>query len=265
MRTTTLQNHLGDLSRGPSSFSRKSLSRQSLDSNSHASDTSDAPNDHHRACATACICGGGVGAFLSSLGLLAVASLILGAMSLLLLASVAQEQPDVTGDRGTANGVSPESDAVGGSDASVDSSGGGGGSGGGGEGSDAARGENTYSISEASQDSSSSAARTSKRSSGANTKATSGSSNLAVSRDTTQSELQTAGHFPLPGQRAETLTRNRSSGASLSGPWALPTLMEAAIAMATLVLVADLCCLMVCCMQCFFAAKLLTMHEGEGR
>ena len=194
-------------------------------------------------------------------------------MSLLLLASVAQEQPDVTGDRGTANGVSPESDDVGGSDASVDGSsgsggggggGGGGGSGGGGEGSDAARGENTYSISETNQDSSF-AARKSKRSSGANTKATSGSSNLAVSRDSTKSEMQTAGHFPLPGQRAETLTRNQSSGAGLSGPWALPTLMEAAIAMATLVLVADLCCLMVCCMQCFFAAKLLTMHEGEGR
>ena len=45
----------------------------------------------------------------------------------------------------------------------------------------------------------------------------------------------------------------------------LPSLLEAAVAMATLVLVADLCCLMVCCMQCYFAAKLLALQQGQDR
>lgn len=241
VRTTHLHhNHLGDLSRGPSSFSRKSLSRQSLDSNSNASDTSEPP-DHHRVCATACICGGGMGAFLNSLGLLAVASLVLGAMSLLLLASLAQEHADLRG--GTAAGVPSKSDAVGGIDASVDS----------GEGSDT-RGESSHVLSRANRDASSAAAKRSPASS----KATD-SNDGSYSKQSEQ-----AADFTLPVRRAETLTREKSSGVD-SGPWALPSLLEAAVAMATLVLVADLCCLMVCCMQCFFAAKLLTMREGEGR
>jgi hypothetical protein len=88
-------NHLGELSRGPSSFSRKSLSRQSLDSD----DSCEAPacsarDAHHHTCEDAYSDGtgaAGVSAFLNSLALLALASLVLGVMSLLLLAALAQE------------------------------------------------------------------------------------------------------------------------------------------------------------------------------
>ncbi|XP_041374561.1 uncharacterized protein LOC121387486 [Gigantopelta aegis] len=41
--------------------------------------------------------------------------------------------------------------------------------------------------------------------------------------------------------------------------------LKAVVTMTTLVIVLNLCCLMVCTMQCYFAAKILTAPEGEGR
>ena len=41
--------------------------------------------------------------------------------------------------------------------------------------------------------------------------------------------------------------------------------LEAVVTMTILVMVLNLCCLMVCTMQCYFAAKILTAPEGEER
>ncbi|KAK7115784.1 uncharacterized protein [Littorina saxatilis] len=251
VRTTHLHNHLGELSRGPSSFSRKSLSRQSLDSTSPSEPCH--PTDHHNY-TTTCICGGGVGAFLNSLGLLAGASLILGAMSLLLLASLAQEHADIrtaSGLRGNSNGASVQENGASVPDkgASVLS--------------DVRKStgveyEKSYSLSETTQDSSFSK---SKRSIAHDKIAN-------FQTDILFRSLQSDGkpaESSAQGQSAEPLTQNDDSAEESKSLETLPSLLEGAVAMATLVLVADLCCLMVCCMQCFFGSKLLTLREGEER
>ncbi|KAL8602362.1 hypothetical protein ACOMHN_022875 [Nucella lapillus] len=255
-------NHLGgEVSGGaPSSFSRKSLSRQSLDSNnSRLSDPGHAPEPAHHACAaTFGRCNGNaaaataVGAFLNSVALLAVASLILATMSLLLLASLAQEHADARDSRtvrehSAGAGAPRDKGASAPGQVSSDKKGKGGG-----EGLDGAVGRKVGGVS-LTGDTGKRSVREERMSS-----AFTGEGG-AAERPSSDEPVRDEGQ----GRRVkdvEEMTLTATPGSA-----SVPILLEAAVAMATLVAVADLCCLMVCCMQCFFAAKLLTMHQGEER
>lgn len=221
LRTTHLglnQNHtLGDLSRGPSSFSRKSLSRQSLDSNSRVSDVCEPRDQRGRHSWTLC---GGIDTFLNTLGLLSIASLVLAVMGLMLLAVVSQ------GDSTAINSARDSMDVR-------------------------KKGDN-------------------------NDEGDNGSAN--GNHKLAQGKTQVD---PLSGELGElgSLTMSVSTRAPLAVPQnpasdgsgsatdsgSRPRLLDAAVAMATVVVVTDMCCLMVCSIQCFFAAKLLKTYEGGER
>lgn len=237
LRTPHLQqnNNLGDFSRGPSSFSRKSLSRQSLDSNSHISDVCDDRENHQHhhqphEDGAGCACASGTGIFLHSLGLLAVASLVLSAMSLLLLSAVSQAVDTGHSNHhhslGATRSPSPNDDSA------------------------KREPPESYKIATSSSGSDAKISSTSSKS-------------QAVGKGWGAAE-----GFTLTGQ---TLATTADQSPDLETRKALgrfagtQSLIEAAVAMTTLVVVANLCCLMVCCMQCFFAAKLLKTYEGEAR
>lgn len=237
LRTPHLQqnNNLGDFSRGPSSFSRKSLSRQSLDSNSHISDVCDDRENHQHhhqphEDGAGCACASGTGIFLHSLGLLAVASLVLSAMSLLLLSAVSQAVDTGHSNHhhslGATRSPSPNDDSA------------------------KREPPESYKIATSSSGSDAKISSTSSKSQG-------------VGKGWGAAE-----GFTLTGQ---TLATTADQSPDLETRKALgrfagtQSLIEAAVAMTTLVVVANLCCLMVCCMQCFFAAKLLKTYEGEAR